>query len=131
MSDLGSDFDCPGDLKPDARLLTSPTEQITAWLQALARRLQTPRGALFYDTDYGLDLRSYLSDDEEPAVAAHEINQELLKDERTSRCTTDIAVAADSWTITSTPTFVDGATYALTFLVTAGSIDLLTAGPSS
>ena len=30
--------------------------------QALAHRLETPRGGLFYDGDYGTDLRAYCND---------------------------------------------------------------------
>lgn len=31
--------------------------------EALARRLMTPPGGLFYSDDYGLDIREYLNDD--------------------------------------------------------------------
>lgn len=133
MSDLGSDFDTPdGELKADMRLLETDQEKILAWLQALARRLQQPRGSLWYDLDYGLDIRTYVSDDEEPAVAAHDINQECLKDERTGTCLTDISVQPDgSWLVNTTPSTRDGAAYSLTFLVTESKIELLRTSQNS
>lgn len=37
-------------------------------LEALARRLITPRGGLWYDASYGFDLRTYLHSRDLPAV---------------------------------------------------------------
>lgn len=114
------------------RLLSSDAEKILAWLQNQAERLMTPRGAIFYDLGYGLDVRSYIGDDEDPAVAAHEINQQLLQDERTATATTNISVNADgSWTIKSYPGTADGTVYELSFSVTGDKTTLLSAGPSS
>lgn len=53
--------------------------------EALARRLETPRGGLFYDADYGLDVRAMLNDAmTENGLAAIEdaILSEILKDDR-------------------------------------------------
>jgi hypothetical protein len=128
MTELGSDFDRSGpggDLTAAMRLLSTPAEQVLAWLQNQAERLQTPRGAVWYDRNYGLDMRTYVADDEDPAVASHEINQELLKDERTIRARTDIQAAGNTWRVTIAVTYLDGKEYSLTFSVAAASSVLL------
>lgn len=130
MADLGTDFDrAGGDLSPDMRLLESTADQGVAFIQAQFERLLTPRGALWYDLDYGLDIRVYIADDTEPAVAADAINKELLKDERCARCTTLITVSGNSWQITTNPVAVTGVAYELTFTASSEKISLLTAGP--
>jgi phage baseplate assembly protein W len=53
---LGVDLDCLTDITPGLALAAG-TDNL---MKALARRLITPRGGLFYDPDYGLDLREYL-----------------------------------------------------------------------
>lgn len=58
-SDLGRDIDAVYDITPSFRLV----EGLANLGRALARRLSTPRGALSYDPDYGLDLTSYLHAD--------------------------------------------------------------------
>lgn len=55
-----------------------------AMVEALARRLITPRGTLIDDDDYGLDLRSYINRKmSEPELAAlpSAVANELRKDE--------------------------------------------------
>ena len=62
MTDIGTDLYCISDLDPAGRTVSGPE----ALAQAIARRLQTPRGALAAigdDPDYGLDLRDYVGDD--------------------------------------------------------------------
>lgn len=52
---------------------------------ALGRRLITPRGGLFYDPDYGLDVRSYLHaamSNAKIAELANDIEAECRKDPR-------------------------------------------------
>jgi hypothetical protein len=70
-------------------------------------------------------MRTYVADDEDPAVASHEINQELLKDERTIRARTDIQAAGNTWRVTIAVTYLDGKEYSLTFSVAAASSVLL------
>ena len=53
--------------------------------EAIARRLQTPRGGLFYDPSYGLDIRAYLSSGMTQAVIneiASRAARECRKDAR-------------------------------------------------
>lgn len=55
---------------------------------ALARRLMTPRGGLFYDPDYGTDVREFLNETiDDPQLKAIDaaIKGELEKDPRVLR----------------------------------------------
>jgi len=130
--DLGSDFETVnGQLLPDMRLMVSSDDKARAYLACCARRLTMPNGslALLGDADAGLDMREYVNDTETPAVAEQAINGELLKDERTARCSTAISVNPDgSWEVTTNPQAQDGAVYKLVFVVTSADAALLSAG---
>jgi len=79
--DFGHDLSCADDLEDDMAEVDGPT--IVA--QAIYRRLYTPRGALWQDPDYGLDLRDYLSrrmTSAEIAAIPGEVVKEIQKDER-------------------------------------------------
>lgn len=84
MTDLGTDLYCISDLDPAGRTVSGPE----ALAQALARRLQTPRGALAAigdDPDYGTDLRDYVGEDVGAGAEAQieaAVRAECLKDER-------------------------------------------------
>jgi len=123
MIDLGSTFEAPGALLPNMRLLTSDVDKVRGFLYAQARRLQTPRGSLWYAKNYGLDMREFVCDTENPRVAEQAINGELLKDERCARATTAITVNANgSWTVTTNIFAQDGTVYTLVFYVTETSV---------
>ncbi len=53
---FGQDFSCLPDLRPT--VLNSGLQNLA---EAILRRLQTPRGGLFYDLDYGTDLREWVN----------------------------------------------------------------------
>jgi len=93
MADLGTDISCWPDLDPNGVLVSGRT----ALAQALARRLTTPRGGLFYDTNYGTDLRLYLNEgmtrDAQSRVKAA-VEAECRKDERVSSCAADVVFNA-------------------------------------
>ncbi len=60
--------------------------------EALARRLLTPRGGLFYDPTYGWDLRRYLNEVLDEATEYEMrvlVEQELEKDPRVYRATVE------------------------------------------
>lgn len=80
--DLGSDF--AGILDIDAALTV-----VAGWRNlghALARRLTTPAGSLFYDPDYGYDLRSLLNASvRNTGQISTRIEKEMLKDKRVAR----------------------------------------------
>ena len=77
-SDLGSDFHCDTDI--DANLSTVEGRRCLA--EALARRLQTPKGMYFPDKHYGFDISEYVGSSVPEAVIKHGIRKECLKDER-------------------------------------------------
>lgn len=82
-TDYGKDVSCylNGDLDP--MFVELEGRQVLA--EALMRRLETPRGGLFYDADYGLDLRGYLGEALDAADIVElqaAIGVECLKDER-------------------------------------------------
>jgi phage baseplate assembly protein W len=87
--DLGQDFAFLSTLDPNFNLIGG-----TANLgQALAHRLETPRGGLFYDPNYGTDIRDWLNDAMTPrrlAQAAAAIQSECMKDERVLSCTASV-----------------------------------------
>lgn len=81
MADLGTDFACAFDLDPQM----SEVSGRRALIECIARRLQTPHGGLWYDDDYGYDVRQFLS---APVIASGElasnVEAEAEKDERVS-----------------------------------------------
>jgi len=80
--DYGNDIDCEEDLNPSMVLVTGTK----ALGQALRRRLETPRGALYRHSDYGYDLRQQVSTEADPERIRRGIETELLKDERVQNC---------------------------------------------
>lgn len=54
---FGSDISCVAGLDPNFTL----TSGAACVAQAIARRLTTPRGGLFYDPNYGTDVREILA----------------------------------------------------------------------
>lgn len=55
--DFGRDLSCTDDLTEDMREVEGPLLTV----EALYRRLNSPRGCLWEDPDYGLDVREFLS----------------------------------------------------------------------
>ena len=91
--DLGSDF--AGVLDIDAALTV-----VSGWRNlgnALARRLTTANGALFYDPDYGYDLRSLLNAAvRDTAKIGARIIKEMLKDKRVQSATANVTFSGDT-----------------------------------
>lgn len=79
MADYGTDLSALPDLSFN---LQSGSANLA---EAIARRLVTPRGGLFYDPSYGLDLRQYLGEaltDEVRYEIETLVGAECEKDER-------------------------------------------------
>lgn len=57
MADYGSDFAGVGDITPTMREVEGPRVVV----EAIANRLISPRGCLWYDTAYGFDLRQFFN----------------------------------------------------------------------
>ena len=84
----GSDLSCASDLDPSMAEVDGGTTLALA--QALARRLDTPRGSLPDDKNYGISLRSYLNRgvvDADLRSLGGQIKGELLKDDRVDQLT--------------------------------------------
>jgi phage baseplate assembly protein W len=88
-TNLGSCWSCVSDI-------TSPAIMVSGNLavsQAIARRLQTPRGNLIDDPNYGTDLTAYLLDDITPGqlnAIQTAVNQECLKDQRVTAASSTV-----------------------------------------
>jgi hypothetical protein len=103
----GHDLSCLSDLtsdmaEVDGRILLG---------QALARRLQTPRGGLIDDPDYGYDITGEIGDDMDArkiAKIATRIDAECLKDPRVFSSDTVTTFASGFLTIVITITDRDG-----------------------
>ena len=96
--DFGQDIDVRSGLDPLLGLV-SGTQNLG---QALVGRLSTPRGGLFYDPNYGTDLRSYLNDSVSAATLARvraDVQAECAKDERVLSCTAATQFDAASLTL--------------------------------
>lgn len=129
MATLGSDISCYPDLDAAETIVSGRT----ALAQAIARRLTTPRGALFYDGHYGTDLRLFLSEgfaQDTPARSAAAIEAECRKDERVSGAAAAVTfnAAAQSLKLSISLDTGDGP-FTLTLSVTALTVALLTTTP--
>jgi hypothetical protein len=97
-SELGIDVACLLDTDP-AWSLASGELNLG---YALARRLSTPRGGLFYDPNYGFDVRLLLHaalGDSELSTAAVAIGDECEKDERVQACNVGLSFNQASETL--------------------------------
>lgn len=66
-----------------------------ALIQACCRRLITPRGGLWYDENYGTDLRQFLSESVPLGLIESVTIAELLKEEAVQRVTVRATPIAD------------------------------------
>lgn len=120
--DYGTDFDGVDDLHPSLREVSGPL----AVVQAIARRFMTPRGALFYDREYGFDLRAYVNTSD-PRVGAivSGAQAEAEKDERVARAQVKVQWANESMTVFVTLELVLFGTFRATLSVDEVSVSIL------
>jgi hypothetical protein len=82
MPDYGTDIST----FPVVDLTFAPISGRRVVAEAIARRLSTPRGTLFWDPQYGTDLRVFLNDDIDPIRTPMEVaimaKAEAVKDDR-------------------------------------------------
>ena len=117
-TNYGYDLSCVSDLTP----LMAEVSGRRLLSEALVRRLQTPRGALIDDPNYGYDLVGEVNDDLGPSDVGRiqaNVQAEMLKDERV------IAAAATATFLNGTLTvniaITDGVgPFTLTLSVTSG-----------
>lgn len=99
-------------------------------IEALSRRLSTAKGSLFYDPEYGEDLRLYLNQEMTADVLDAikvAIEQQLERDERVqeARCKVVFNSQAFSLKINITVTPFIGKTFTLVLSVDKLSVQLL------
>ncbi len=122
--DLGSDF--AGILDIDAALTV-----VSGWRNlgnALGRRLTTANGALFYDPDYGYDLRSLLhAAIRDTTQIANRIIKEMLKDKRVDSATANVLFDGNTLTahVGITPKGDDNPSFSLVMNVSQLTVETL------
>lgn len=124
-TDYGTDISFYPDLDPSGALVSGNV----ALSQAIARRLTTPRGGLFYDSNYGTDVRAFVNEVvnvESLARMRSAIERECLQDERCQSCTATLVFNAQGQALTI---HVAGETadgpFRFVLAVTALTVDLL------
>lgn len=94
---LGSDFSGLLDVQSSLGVVSGPR----AMLEAIGRRLTTLRGGLWYDPDYGYDLRQHLNAPApRPGVIESQVVAEVLKDERVQDVDASVVATRDAITVT-------------------------------
>jgi phage baseplate assembly protein W len=127
---LGTDISSLPDLDPHFVLVSG----IANLGQAIARRLETPRGGLFYDPSYGTDIRDYLnaslSSNDLPRIAS-DVQAEALKDPRVRTASASVTFNSSSFclSITLRCQTVAGP-FTLVLSVSQVTVDLLNATPT-
>lgn len=127
-TDFGTDLSCLTDLSPT--MATVSGRRLLG--EAVARRLQTPRGRLLKHPDYGFDLAGHLNDDlsqADIAAIGSGVEAECLKDERVIAAAVVSTFAGGTLTVVITITDADGP-FVLVFAVTSASVTLVS-GPST
>lgn len=128
MTDYGTDVAAREDLDPSFALLSG--RQVL--IDALRWRYSTPRGGLFYDDDYGLDLRAYVNESFTEAdgfALRQDIVAEALKDPRVESASAVVVFDRQARSLTVTITVTDGAgAFAVVFSVTSAAVRLLVNG---
>ncbi len=125
---FGSDFSAVDDLDPLLTFLEGDTDDVTALIQAVARRYITPRGGLFYDPAYGLDLRLFVGSTYSPAQIESLTAAEARKEERVSDCSVTATPIGETLKIEIRCTSNTGATFDFTLEVSKVTVTLLTTG---
>lgn len=90
--DFGSDFSGVEDLDANLSMVTGRT----CLLQALLRRISTPRGALWYAPDYGTDIGQFVNTTTDPRVIQQAIESEILNDERVDDCRATVTLSDET-----------------------------------
>jgi hypothetical protein len=96
MSDgFGADFSALPELS-----FTTFKDGVDNLSEALARRLMTPRGGLFYDENYGFDTRSFINETmtDQQTYALERLSAiECEKDERVDGATATLSSVGDEY----------------------------------
>lgn len=126
MADLGTDLACVSDLSPTMATVSGRR----ALAEAIARRLQTPRGRLLRYPDYGFDLAGEINGDVDATQIASikdGVEAECLKDERVLAASAVVTYTGDTLTVVITLTDAQGP-FVLVLAVSGVTVTLLSAG---
>jgi len=121
---LGVDFACIDDLDASLTLVSGNI----GLGHSAARRHITPRGGLFYDRDYGNDVRRFLkSSGFSPAQGARIVESETLKDERVRATAAEVDFDLDNGDllIKERITPIEGQSFDLTLSIDELTVRLL------
>lgn len=102
MIDLGFGLDVSCYVNGDLDATFAPMTGARVVAEAVARRLETPRGSLADDPDFGFDVISLLNDGASPtrlALSAAAIAAEAEKDERVLSADTTVVFDAGARTL--------------------------------
>ena len=100
---LGVDFSCVDDIDPSLTLVDGRL----GLAQSIARRISTPRGMLFYDSDYGSDIRGRISRPTDDKITSRLVEAEAIKDERIEDVAADVTFAEATETLSIEVTLED------------------------
>lgn len=120
---FGTDVSTFDDLDRFFRVMGGP--RVIA--EALLRRLSTPAGGLFYDPDYGYDVRQLLNaplSTADLARARIAIVAECQKDQRVDSCEAEVALSGSSLRLTLSITTASGP-FSLVADVSAVTVSLI------
>ena len=120
--DHGTDFLCVEDIDPNLTVVSGRT----CLAQALTRRLMCQRGQLFYDENYGTDVRQFVNSVSRDSVVSQAVENECLKDERVQAVTCTVTRSNDGETfeLSLQITDLDGE-FPLTVAVSSLTVELL------
>lgn len=124
MADLGTDIAGVTDVTPALTVVSGRSNLI----QAIARRLITPRGGLFYDQSYGYDVRQFLSGNvTSTAAIASGVEEQAEQDERVDQARATVSFIGDALTITLA--IADGAgPFSFVLNITQTTVEILNQG---
>jgi hypothetical protein len=109
---MGTDYGTDVSAEPDLDPMFPEQTGRALLIEALARRFETPRGSLFYDPDYGFDLRALIGEglaDGDLFALQAAIAAECRKDERVVAARAVVALDRATSTMTVTIAAADGA----------------------
>jgi hypothetical protein len=120
MTDYGTDVSTFPDLDASFAVVAGP--HVVG--ESLARRLTTPPGGLFYDSQYGFDLRNYLNEGGVPSRLPEiqaAVEREAIKDERVKDVGAAVTFDLPSATlkVTLRVTLGSGVTFSLVLAISA------------
>lgn len=123
----GTDISCAGDVTPTMESVDPFSTRAIG--EAIARRLDTPRGGLVDDPNYGLDIKAYCNrgvTDAEVRGLAEAMRAEVVRDDRVARARVTVIPSPTGSSLTArilvTPRDPRAGTFSLTLAVTSAEV---------